>query len=272
MPSKVSANRLCGVPETLLLPLYNRALESKRADAIVRDEKAIELLGRIDYDFSRFGKLHVGFPVRARMDDIVRAFLARYADGVVVNLGGGLDTQFYRVDNGRVLWFEIDLPESIGVRREFFEETARHRMLACSALDFRWMEEIEGRSPVLFVAAGLLPYFPPDEVKRLVATLATRFPGSEMVFDTVSEWFSKLSLKGKAKIGEFILPPMPWGTNRNDLYQVESWHSGIEIVGRMDFTAGYRLRWGIIGIASALPFVANKFHACTVHMRFKRQA
>jgi len=77
MPNKVSASQLCGVPETLLLPLYNRALESRRPDAIVRDEQAIELLGRIDYDFSRFGKLHAGFPVRARrMDDIVRAFLA----------------------------------------------------------------------------------------------------------------------------------------------------------------------------------------------------
>jgi len=128
---------------------------------------------------------------------------------VVVNLGGGLDTQFYRVDNGRVLWFEIDLPESIGVRREFFEETARHRMLACSALDFRWMEEIEGRSPVMFVAAGLLPYLPPDEVKRLVATLATRFPGSEMVFDTVSEWFSKLSLKGRPRSGNSFFRRCP---------------------------------------------------------------
>src|SRR5712691_1576435 len=96
----------------------------------------------------------------------------------------------------------IALPSSF--QREFFEETARHRTLPCSALDFRWMEEIEGRSPVMFVAAGLLPYFPPDEVKRLVATLATRFPGSEMVFDTVSEWFSKLSLNEKAKIGEYI--------------------------------------------------------------------
>jgi O-methyltransferase involved in polyketide biosynthesis len=202
-----------------------------QSEPIVRDERAVELLGRIDYDFSSFGKFHVGFPVRAkRMDDIVRAFLTRYRDGAVVNLGGELDTQLYRVDNGRVHWFEIDLPESIGVRREFFEESARHRMIACSSLDFTWMEEIEGRSPVMFVTAGLLPYSPPDEVNRLVTTLATRFPGSEMVFDTVSEWFFKTQPRGEG--------------------QDRGIHSSADALGH---------------------FVANKFHACTVQVRFKLQ-
>jgi O-methyltransferase involved in polyketide biosynthesis len=42
MLTKVSVSRLHCVPETLLLPLYNRALESKRTDAIVHDERAVE--------------------------------------------------------------------------------------------------------------------------------------------------------------------------------------------------------------------------------------
>jgi hypothetical protein len=120
LPTKISAGRLQGVPETLLLPLYNRALESKRTDAIVHDERAVELLGRIDYDFSKFGKLHVGFLVRAeRTDDSVREFLARYPDGAVMNLGGDSIPSFIvSTTGGRVHWFEIDLPESIGVRGE----------------------------------------------------------------------------------------------------------------------------------------------------------
>ena len=121
------------------------------------------------------------------MDEIVLNFLQRYPDAAVVNLGAGLDTQFSRVDNGHAIWYDIDLPESIQLRRRFFDETDRYRMIACSALDFSWMDEIEQQSHIMFVAAGLLPYLPPDDVKRLIEVLSTRFPGSEIVFDTVSE-------------------------------------------------------------------------------------
>ena len=43
---------LNAVARTLLIPLYIRALESRRPDALLRDPKALELVGRIDFDFS----------------------------------------------------------------------------------------------------------------------------------------------------------------------------------------------------------------------------
>lgn len=58
MHDKVSVENLKGVPETLLITLYNRAVESQREDAILRDEKAVAMVEQIDYDFSRFGQGH----------------------------------------------------------------------------------------------------------------------------------------------------------------------------------------------------------------------
>jgi len=45
---------LKGIPETMLIPLWARATETQREDAIIRDPKAVEMVGRIPYDFSRF--------------------------------------------------------------------------------------------------------------------------------------------------------------------------------------------------------------------------
>lgn len=54
MTEKISVNTLKGVPETLLVPLYARAVETQRPDAICRDLQAVAMMAKIDYDFSKF--------------------------------------------------------------------------------------------------------------------------------------------------------------------------------------------------------------------------
>lgn len=266
---KIATDTLRDVPETLLLTLYNRAVESQRPDAILHDEHALELVQRLDYDFTRFGRGHIAHPIRARvMDDIVRAFLARHPAAVVINLGAGLDTQFDRVDNGQVQWYEVDLPEVIAIRRRFFAESSRYRFIAESALSLGWMELMPPGTPLMVVAAGLLMYFPEAEVKRLIVTLAERFPGMEMQFDTISCWFSAQSLVGKARMpGGFTLPPMPWGINVNDIPQIATWHPTITIANVRDYTQGYRRRWGVYGYLALIPPVRKRFMGALVHLR-----
>jgi O-methyltransferase involved in polyketide biosynthesis len=58
----------------------------------------------------------------------------------VVALGEGLETQFWRVDDGRVRWLTVDLPMAVDVRRRLLgDDPPRRRTLAVSALDFSWM-------------------------------------------------------------------------------------------------------------------------------------
>jgi len=42
------------VQETLLIPLYARALETRRERGLVRDDLAQQMVESIDYDFTRF--------------------------------------------------------------------------------------------------------------------------------------------------------------------------------------------------------------------------
>ena len=268
---KVSVQNLKGVPETLLMTLYNRAVESQRVNAILRDEKAVAMVEQIDYDFSRFGEGRIPHPIRAKvMDGWVQHFLRRHPDATVVNLGVGLGTQSERLDNGQATWVDLDVRETVVLRRRFFEETRRHRMIAASALDLAWMDEIAPEHPTFFVAAGLLMFFEPEAVRRLFQKLADRFPGAEMTFDVIPTWFSMQSLEGKVRFGDFTLPPMPWGLDYNRIREIESWHERIEVLARRDYTKGFRRRWGLIGLLSLIPPLRNRFQGTLVHLRFSK--
>jgi O-methyltransferase involved in polyketide biosynthesis len=190
---------LTGVPETLLIPLHCRAVESQRPDALVKDERPVELAGRIDHDFSRIkfssaDRLFTVMRVR-EFDRHTQAFLAAHPEGTVVSIGCGLDSRFDRVDNRAVEWYDMDLPEVIALRRQLLAETPRCRFIACSVLDLAWMDIVTGgnaKRPCLFLAEGVFPYFEEAEVRRLVLALLERFPGAELVFDAMTPFMAWL--------------------------------------------------------------------------------
>ena len=112
----------------------------------------------------------------------------------MVHIGCGLDTRFERVgcnqpDNGQVVWYDLDLPEIIELRRRFIsDEKERYHLLGCSVFEDTWLEavSVHRQRPFLFLAEGVFVYFEEAQVKSLVLTLLNRFPGSEMVFDVFS--------------------------------------------------------------------------------------
>ncbi|PEN07738.1 methyltransferase [Longimonas halophila] len=269
MPAKAPVE-LEGVPETLLLTLYNRAIESQRPDPILRDDLAVRMVEQIDYDFSQFGDGRITHPIRAKVfDDWARDILARHPDATIVNLGAGLSTMHARIDNGTARFVDLDLPEAIAVRRRFVEETDRHRMIAASALDPAWMDRIDSDHPVLFVAGGLLMYFEPDDVRRLLCTLADRFPRGAMAFDVIPTWFSQRSQKGAVGAGDYAFPPMPWALDYPRVPELETWHPRIEVVERRDYTQGFRGRWGLIGWLALMPPLRNRFMSTLVRIQFQ---
>ncbi|WP_437881215.1 class I SAM-dependent methyltransferase [Pseudomonas sp. LRF_L74] len=210
-PAKVSVD-LSGVPETLLWPLWFRASESLKADSFFHDPMGVEIARRIDYDFRVFGKPNQWHAVRARFgDDLISDFLTRHPGATVVCLGEGLETQLWRVDDGLVNWLTVDLPESIEVRRRLLPEHPRNRLLACSALEPSWMDEVDGARGVFICAAGLLMYFSEAEVLELIRQISQRLPGAELFFDSIPPWLSRRSLRGMRMGGSYRVPPMPFG-------------------------------------------------------------
>jgi len=146
--SEIANQNLSGVAETLLIPLYIRAIESQRPDALLKDEKAVALATQMDSAFSQIKQIKmdeedkVAIILRNReFDRCARAFLARHPEAVVVHIGCGLDARFERADNGQVEWYDLDLPEVIELRRRFIGgEGARYHFLACSVFDSAWLD------------------------------------------------------------------------------------------------------------------------------------
>jgi O-methyltransferase involved in polyketide biosynthesis len=232
---------LSGVPETLLWPLHNRAAHARGSDPILVDPRSVALVDAIDYPFERhFGPPSEAHALRAlRFDDAARRFLSAHPDGTVVALGDGLETAFWRVDNGRVRWLSVDLPEAMEVRRRLLPEHARLRSLACSALDFRWMDEVDPSRGVFLMAEGLLMYLDPSDVERLLAACAERFRGSEMMFDVIPHWLSQKTTRGGwKKTKHWTTPRMPWGIDVNELPNLRRIHPNIVAVREVDIGRG----------------------------------
>jgi O-methyltransferase involved in polyketide biosynthesis len=201
---------LSGVPETALWTLYHRALAARKG--VLNDPKAIELVDRIDHPFQeRFGKGELaawqGLRVRA-FDNEIRRFVAERPDATVVALGEGLETQFWRVDNGRIRWVTVDLPESVALRRQLLPPGERERLIAASALDTAaWIDT----EPGLITAQGLLMYLDRDAVHGLLKGL----PPAALLFDLVSKRLAARSAKPR-KTG-YQAPAWTFGADQQEL-------------------------------------------------------
>jgi O-methyltransferase involved in polyketide biosynthesis len=219
-PTTVPGVALDAVPETLLWTLYHRATEARRPDAVLRDPLAIGLVDAIDFPFAaRFGAATATWAqwqaLRAKcFDRQVARFLERAPDATVVALGEGLETQFWRVDNGRVQWVSVDLPEAIDLRRRLLPLEPRQRLVASSVLDAGWLEQIDTAAEVLVTAQGLLMYLAPADVHALMASVTSQISRGALLFDAVSKRMAERSQSGKLAAGDYHPPPWLWGVDR----------------------------------------------------------
>ena len=89
-------------------------------------------------------------------DQVIKEFISTYPDATVVDISCGLDAIFDRVDNGRLRWYNPDLTVVIDFRKLFIHEKGRRAIVASSFLENVWMDQVEVRSNVLFIAAGVV--------------------------------------------------------------------------------------------------------------------
>lgn len=184
---------LSGMPLTSLVTLYSRAKISKEHGSLFNDAKAVELVEQIDFYFSLLEKSGADFTFFAnaaramQLDNKVKAYIKEHSRASVVNLGAGFETEFFRVDNGTIHWYDLDLPELIEVRKQLLPETDRLTCIAKSFLDPSWCQEINTENSVFIIAGGLFRYFGEEEVRQLFSLLADRFPGCEIVFEAESK-------------------------------------------------------------------------------------
>ena len=252
------------VAETLLIPLYMRAKESRRRDAVLHDPEAERLVARIAYDYGKFDKAWMsalGCVVRSRYyDQRVESFIRLNARPVVVNVGCGLDTRFQRIAERRnAVFYELDLPEVMAIREKLLPAPAGDNYLAGSLLDTEWLEGLRTRPPdghFIFVFEGVLMYFYEEQVRTVLRNIVSRFPAGEGCFDVCGPMMVNTGLK-------------PDSLRRNaaqirsglaDGHMVERWEPRLQLIEQRSYMEFARRRWGLTGIFfRAFPHLARKF-------------
>ena len=146
--------------ETLFIPLFSKAQPD---NPLFFDPLAKEILDQVDYDFNQLRmpyKTEILVCQRAKkLDAVTRDFLAENPDAVVLHPGCGLDARFWRVDNGIVEWYDLDMPPVVELRKQFFSENERYHLIASSVTNLEWLDQVDASGkPVLVVAEGLLMY------------------------------------------------------------------------------------------------------------------
>ena len=179
---------LSGVPETMLQTVYARAKESRGRGAI-RDLKAEEIIGRLDYDFSLADKdaaMHSGVIARTIvLDRLVGEYLAAHPGATVMNLACGLDTRCYRMQ-GYAHWYNLDLPETIAVREALLPESGSISQLAMSAMDDWGAKIAETNAPALIIIEGLTMYLAQTDVQQIFRVISGRFQDATVFVETMN--------------------------------------------------------------------------------------
>jgi O-methyltransferase involved in polyketide biosynthesis len=236
------------VQKTLLIPLFGRAREFEKPDPLVSDKYAHEIMKNIDYDFdAAFSRVPYQFTlntvVRAHhMDAALFEVIEKHPDATIVNIGAGLDTTFRRVDNGRIFWYDLDLPDSIDLRSKLIPETDRNKFIAKSVFDTSWFKDVKTRgSKVFFMSAGVLVYLNGPDIKRLFLEMIQEFPDGEIMFEIYSKkllWLRNHVL-ARGQMKSDLFRPMQWGVNSGK--EIAKWSPKIKILDEFPYYSRIKL-------------------------------
>ena len=245
--------QLTEVSETALITLRSRVIESRKSNPVLGDpvgEECFEALVSVMPDELRKRVMerklspvltrHIALRAR-QYDRLCMEFLEEFPEGLVVSLGSGFDTRFWRLGGRDLKYVELDLPGVIGIKKQLLKDKPTYPMIEDSVLDESWISKVREMQSdhVLFVAEGLFMYLPSDQVIQTLIRLAESFHSSRLVMEVVAEkytrGFRKKMVERKMRSGA--------GSTAGDYYQygireardLESYHSGFRVKGEWSF-------------------------------------
>ncbi len=181
--------------KTLFIPLYGKALMSREGFFEDKTAEKIVFSSELDFDNTdKSRKLAIYMAMRADYyDRIAERFLRKFPDGTVIGLGCGLDSRCKRVRMPCKKWYDLDFPEVISIRKEYFGESDSYHMLSGSVTDFSWLDEISASSRVLVIAEGLSMYLSEEDMIMLFEKIREKFGQAWIMFDAYSKFAAKMS-------------------------------------------------------------------------------
>jgi O-methyltransferase involved in polyketide biosynthesis len=247
------------VSQTAIVALTCRVVESEKKNPVFNDPMAVLCLERLMSISSeeeknrimKWKKMYAG--IQGRRDAKARALTARSFDSIasqfvsdnpgctVINLACGLDTRFWRIENEKCKYVELDLPEMIELKREILKDHLDYELIGCSVFDTSWIDKVtsDGNSHFLLLAEALFYYLPKQEATRLLEVISRRFNRSRLVLDMAPEKYTKGLWKRLIQLESRV-----WGIDVsfafgiNNPHDIESYGKGFKVIGDVKGNVG----------------------------------
>jgi methyltransferase (TIGR00027 family) len=251
---------LTDVSKTALVTLRSHVLESQKNKPIINDPMAKYCLDNLVSFASEEEKellfnrklssvLTSHIAIRARKyDAIINDFISKNPSSMVVNLGCGFDTRYWRIDHQKCEYIELDLPEIVEMKKDILKEHLSYELIACSVLDPSWIDRVtsKGNRNFLLIAEGLFMYLPKVEVINLFKTFSERFYHSQMVLEVVTEkytrgiWKKIIIMKMKQELGFDFGSSYNFGVK--NAFELESYGNGIKVIDEWSYIEDHDIR------------------------------
>lgn len=246
-----------GVPETMIQTLYARAKETSKENPNIKDEMAVSIVKQLDYDFSNADQdrtMSLGVIARTIvLDKMVEEYLNTHKDTIVINIACGLDTRCYRMKGKYVRWYNLDLPETINIRKQFLKETGPIYQIAKSAMDESYRDDIQYHGEnILVIIEGLTMYLSENDIKKMFSII--NFKNSTVMVEVMFPFVVK-HIKEKSVEGSHA--KFTWGIKNGK--ELEKLLPTFSFLTEVSLVEGMKKLMPIYHVLGKIPFVYNIF-------------
>jgi O-methyltransferase involved in polyketide biosynthesis len=173
-----------------------------------------------------------------------------------LNLGCGLDTRISRINPpSTVSWFDVDFPEVIEERQNFYSNREGYQMIGSSVTEYELKRKTPKDRSAITVADGVFEYLTEEQVKGLLNRISNYFPRGQVAFDVMNSYAVKM---GKSRLKETAGAEHKWAVD--DVNEVDQLDpklrrvANLPLLGSKYLPLKYRL---LFGIALILPRYRN---------------
>lgn len=244
-----------GVPETMIQTLYASAKETSKENPKIKDEMAVSIVKQLDYDFSQADQdktMRSGVIARTIvLDKMVEEYLNTHKDTIVINIACGLDTGCYRMKGKYVRWYNLDLPETMNIRKQFLKETGPIYQIAKSAMDESYRDNIQYHGEnILVIIEGLTMYLSENDIKKMFSIID--FKNSTVMVEVMVPFVVK-HIKEKSIEGSHA--KFTWGIKNGK--ELEKFLPTFSFLTEVSLVEGMKKLMPIYHVLGKIPFVYN---------------
>ena len=221
----------------------------------IKDEMTVSIVKQLDYDFSKADQdrtMSLGVIARTIvLDKMVEEYLNTHKDTIVINIACGLDTRCYRMKGKYVRWYNLDLPETINIRKQFLKETGPIYQIAKSAMDESYRDNIQYHGEnILVIIEGLTMYLSENDIKKMFSIID--FKNSTVMVEVMVPFVVK-HIKEKSIEGSHA--KFTWGIKNGK--ELEKFLPTFSFLTEVSLVEGMKKLMPIYHVLGKIPFVYN---------------